>query len=128
MFQNDKATQRATPPKTTGAPEIDHEPESSPIGPGEEVSGEELDGAVPGGDLVDGSVAGESAGVAELEGIPPEEEASGGEETDGPSVNDGASTGLLTGATAVVGGGVAGDGTGGEDTLVDGLIAGETED
>ncbi|KAI5409023.1 hypothetical protein KIW84_054731 [Lathyrus oleraceus] len=108
MPQKDKATKRATPPKTTGAPEIDLEPESSPIGPGEEVSGEELDGAVPGGDLLDGSVAGESAGVAELEGIPPEE-ASGGEETDGPSVTVGAATGLLTGATAAVGGGVDGD-------------------
>lgn len=77
--------------------------------------------------MLDGKVAGESAGVAELEGMPPEE-ASGGEESDGPSVTVGAPTGLLTGATAAVGGGMDGDGTGGEDTLVDGLIAGETED
>lgn len=120
MPQKDKANQRAAPHKIAGAPKFELEPESSAAGPGE-FPGEELDDAVPGGDLLDGRVAGESPGVAELEGIPAEE-ASGGEETDGPS------TGLLTGATAAVGGGVAGDGTGGEDTLLDGLTAGETED
>jgi len=50
-------------------------------------------------------------------------EASGGEETDG------ASTGLLTGDTAAVGGELAGDETGGvADTLLEGLVAGETDD
>lgn len=116
--QKDNAIQRATPLQTTGAPKLDLEPESSAAGPCE-VSGEDP------GDLLEGSVAaGESAGVAELEGMPGEE-ASGGEETDG------ASTGLLTGDTAAVGGGVAGVGTaagGGEDTLLNGLIAGATED
>lgn len=115
MPQKDNATQRATPLKTTGAPKLDLEPESSAAAGPCEVSGE-----VP-GDLLEGSVAaGESAGVAELEGMP---EASGGEETDG------ASTGLLTGDTAAVGGEVAGDETGGvDDTLLEGLIAGATED
>jgi len=120
--QKDNATQRATPLKTTGAPKLDLEPESSAAAGPCEVSGEELAGEVP-GDLLDGSVAaGESAGVAELEGMPADE-ASGGEETDG------ASTGLLTGDTAAVGGELAGDETGGvEDTLLEGLIAGETDD
>lgn len=118
-----KAAQRAMPHKMTGAPKLELELESSPTGPCD-VSGEELAGAVPGGVLLDGSVSGDPAGVAELEGMPAE--ASGGEETDGPSVTAGASTGLLTGETD--GGGVAGDGTGGEDTLLDGLEAGETED
>lgn len=128
MPQIAKATQRAMPHKITGAAKIELEPESSPAGPWE-VSGEELAGAVTGDVLLDGSVAGESDGVAELEGIPAE--ASGGEETDGTSATAGASTGLLTGVTAgvaAVGGGVVGDATGGEDTLLDGLEAGETED
>lgn len=90
------------------------EPDSSPTG---ELSGEELAGAVPGAALLDGSVAGEPAGVAELEGIPVE----------GASATAGDPTGLLTGATD---GGVvaAGEGDGGEDTFFDGLDAGETGD
>lgn len=122
MPQKDNAIQRAKPLKTIGAPKLDLEPESSAAAGPCEVSGEELAGEVP-GDLLEGSVAaGESAGVAELEGMPAEE-ASGGDETDG------ASTGLLTGDTTAVGGELAGDETGGvEDTLLEGLIAGETED
>lgn len=126
-----KATQRANPHKIPGAPKVELEPESSPTGPCE-VSGEELAGAVPGEALLDGSVTGESAGVAELEGMPAG--ASGVGEAVGTSATGGAPTGLLTGATAgvsvagggVAGGGVAGDGTGGGDPLFDGLEAGET--
>lgn len=118
------------PHKRPGAPKLELEPESS-AAPGDD-SGEELAGAVPGAVLLDGIVVtGASAGVAELVGTPAE--ASGGEEeADGPFATVGAATGLLTGDTAgvsAVGGGVAGDGTGGgEDTLLDGLEAGETED
>lgn len=63
----------------------------------------------------------------------PAGEASGVWEADGTSATGGAPTGLLTGATAGVsaaGGGVAWDGAGGGDPLLEGLEAGEigTED
>ena len=128
MPQRAKATQKTMPHNITEAPKLELEPESSPTGPCE-ASGEELAGAVTGEALLDGIVTGDCAGVAELEGIPAGD--SGVGETDGTSATGGAPTGLLTGATtgvSAVGEGVAGDGTGGGDTLLDGLGAGETED
>ena len=117
-----KTAHRAKPHKTIGAPYLEFAPESSLTGPGD-VSGDELAGATPVG--LDGRVA----GGAELEVMLGE--AAGVAVVDGPSDIGRAPTGLLTGdatgvatGVATVGGGFAGDGTGGVPLSVEGLEAG----
>ena len=119
-----KTPHRAKPHKTIGAPYLEFAPDSSLTGPGD-VPGDEFAGATPVGLALDGIVA----GGAELEGMLGE--AAGVAVVDGPSDIGGAATGLLTGdatgvatGVATVGGGVAGDGTGGDPLLVEGLEAG----
>lgn len=90
-----KVIQNAIPPKNIEAA-VELAPDISPTEPCE-FSGEELAGAVSGEAPLDGSVMGEPAGVAELEGIPAEDSG--------------------------VGASATGDGAGGEETFLAGLGA-----
>ncbi|KAG6637804.1 hypothetical protein CIPAW_11G203600 [Carya illinoinensis] len=111
----------------TPAPLFESAPDSSLTGPCAEVSGDNLDGTGLGGLLLDGKTAGDSTGVAELDGI--FADASGVGPFAGTSAVFGAPTGVVSGGLMGVelGGDktCAGDGTG-EDALGEGLVVGET--
>ncbi|KAF5479065.1 hypothetical protein F2P56_005570 [Juglans regia] len=113
------------PLKMTRAPLFESEADSSLTGPCA-VSGDKLDGTGLGGLLLDGKTAGDSAGVAELDGM--FADASGVGPFAGTSAVFGAPTGVVSGGLMGVELGdktCAGDGTG-EDPVGEGLVLGET--